>query len=90
MAKRTSIGVAVMTTRKRRITMIVTTVIKPAKLASADEAPCLEKTFLFEQIYLGRTLCLQFLQVTKDSPTKPFLDALASLGSMMESHSLSH
>ena len=50
MAKRTIIGVAVMTTRKRRITMIVTTVIKPAKLASADEAPCLEKTFLFEHI----------------------------------------
>ena len=50
MAKRTIIGVAVMTTRKRRITMIATTLIKPAKFASADEAPCLEKTFLFEQI----------------------------------------
>ena len=51
--------------------MIAITVIKPAKLASADEAPCLEKTFLFEQIYLGRTICLQFLQVTKAPPTKP-------------------
>ena len=56
-----------MTTRKRRIT----TLTKPAKLASADEAPGLEKTFLFEQIYLGTTLCLQFLQVTKAPP--PFL-----------------
>ena len=68
-----------MTTRKRRITMIATTLIKPAKFASADEAPCLEKTFLFEQIYLGRTLCLQFLQVTKDSPTKPFFTAFLML-----------
>ena len=51
--------------------MIAFTVIKPAKLASADEAPGLEKTFLFEQIYLGRTICLQFLQVTKAPPTKP-------------------
>ena len=71
MTKRTSIGVAVMTTRKRRITMIATTLIKPAKFASADEVPCLEKTSLFEQIYLGTTLCLQFLQVTKAPP--PFL-----------------
>ena len=51
--------------------MIATTLIKPAKFASADEAPGLEKTFLFEQIYLGTTLCLQFLQVTKAPP--PFL-----------------
>ena len=59
--------------------MIATTVIKPAKFASADEAPCLEKTFLFEKIYLGPILCLQFLQVTKASPTKPFFTVFLML-----------